>query len=211
MTSHGRGHRGDVRGERQHLVDAGQPGRRGVRPGVQDAVNSVLNGEASPDESLAGAQEEAQAALDRAGRTSRDVRGAAPDGAPRRGPAPSTALPRLRGAAGAQRKASAATPAPRCSSSARGSSGSSSSPRGRSSTASTCRSPTTTSSTPRVRRARQLRRASDPKVQLALGNTAFFTLVQVSLYVIVSFALALLLDRAGGAPASSARCSSCRR
>ena len=41
--------------------------------------------------------------------------------------------------------------------------------------------------------------ASDPKILLALGNTAFFTLVQVPLYVIVSLALALLLDRAGRA------------
>lgn len=41
--------------------------------------------------------------------------------------------------------------------------------------------------------------ASDPKVLLALGNTAFFTLVQVPLYVIVSLVLALLLDRAGHA------------
>jgi multiple sugar transport system permease protein len=39
--------------------------------------------------------------------------------------------------------------------------------------------------------------ASDPKVLLALGNTAFFTLVQVPLYVIVSLALALLIQRAG--------------
>ena len=38
---------------------------------------------------------------------------------------------------------------------------------------------------------------SDPKILLALGNTAFFTLVQVPLYVIVSLVLALLLDRAG--------------
>ena len=41
--------------------------------------------------------------------------------------------------------------------------------------------------------------ATDPKVLLALGNTAFFTLVQVPLYVVVSLALALLLDRAGRA------------
>jgi multiple sugar transport system permease protein len=41
--------------------------------------------------------------------------------------------------------------------------------------------------------------ASDPKVLLALGNTAFFTLVQVPLYVVVSLTLALLLDRAGRA------------
>jgi multiple sugar transport system permease protein len=41
--------------------------------------------------------------------------------------------------------------------------------------------------------------ASDPKVLLALGNTAFFTLIQVPLYVIVSLVLALLLDRAGRA------------
>jgi multiple sugar transport system permease protein len=41
--------------------------------------------------------------------------------------------------------------------------------------------------------------ASDPKVLLALGNTAFFTLVQVPLYIVVSLVLALLLDRAGRA------------
>ena len=41
--------------------------------------------------------------------------------------------------------------------------------------------------------------ATDPKVLLALDNTAFFTLLQVPLYVIVSLALALLLDRAGRA------------
>ena len=41
--------------------------------------------------------------------------------------------------------------------------------------------------------------ATDPKVLLALGNTAFFTLLQVPLYVVVSLALALLLDRAGRA------------
>ena len=41
--------------------------------------------------------------------------------------------------------------------------------------------------------------AADPKVLLALGNTVFFTLLQVPLYVIVSLALALLLDRAGRA------------
>ena len=41
--------------------------------------------------------------------------------------------------------------------------------------------------------------ATDPKVLLALGNTAFFTLVQVPLYVLVSLTLALLLDRAGRA------------
>lgn len=38
---------------------------------------------------------------------------------------------------------------------------------------------------------------ADPKIALALGNTAFFTLVQVPLYVVVSLALALLLQRAG--------------
>ena len=37
----------------------------------------------------------------------------------------------------------------------------------------------------------------DPKVLLALQNTAFFTFIQVPLYVIVSLALALLLQRAG--------------
>ncbi|MGP3535675.1 carbohydrate ABC transporter permease [Microbacterium sp. RD1] len=37
----------------------------------------------------------------------------------------------------------------------------------------------------------------DPKIALALGNTFFFTLVQVPLYVIVSLALALLLQHAG--------------
>jgi multiple sugar transport system permease protein len=40
---------------------------------------------------------------------------------------------------------------------------------------------------------------ADPKVSMALGNTLFFTLVQVPLYVIVSLALALLLARAGRA------------
>jgi multiple sugar transport system permease protein len=38
---------------------------------------------------------------------------------------------------------------------------------------------------------------ADPKIALALGNTLFFTAVQVPLYVIVSLLLALLLDRAG--------------
>ncbi|MGN6221841.1 MAG: carbohydrate ABC transporter permease [Microbacterium sp.] len=38
---------------------------------------------------------------------------------------------------------------------------------------------------------------SDPKVALALGNTLFFTVVQVPLYVVVSLLLALLLNRAG--------------
>jgi len=37
----------------------------------------------------------------------------------------------------------------------------------------------------------------DPKIALALGNTVIFTLLQVPLYVLVSLALALLLDRAG--------------
>ncbi|HEU4756134.1 MAG TPA: sugar ABC transporter permease [Agromyces sp.] len=41
--------------------------------------------------------------------------------------------------------------------------------------------------------------ASDDKLLLALGNTALFTLLQVPLYVVVSLALALLLDRAGRA------------
>lgn len=41
--------------------------------------------------------------------------------------------------------------------------------------------------------------ASDDKLLLALGNTAFFTLLQVPLYVVVSLGLALLLDRAGRA------------
>lgn len=40
---------------------------------------------------------------------------------------------------------------------------------------------------------------ADPKVSLALANTLFFTVVQVPLYVIVSLALALLLNRAGRA------------
>jgi multiple sugar transport system permease protein len=39
----------------------------------------------------------------------------------------------------------------------------------------------------------------DPKVALALWNTFFYTVIQVPLYVIVSLALALLLDRAGRA------------
>jgi multiple sugar transport system permease protein len=37
----------------------------------------------------------------------------------------------------------------------------------------------------------------DPKIALALANTAFFTLIQVPLYVIVSLVLALLIQRAG--------------
>jgi len=37
----------------------------------------------------------------------------------------------------------------------------------------------------------------DPKIALALGNTLFFTFIQVPLYVLVSLALALLLNRAG--------------
>ncbi len=37
----------------------------------------------------------------------------------------------------------------------------------------------------------------DPKVALALGNTLFYTLVQVPLYVVVSLVLALLLNQAG--------------
>lgn len=37
----------------------------------------------------------------------------------------------------------------------------------------------------------------DPKVLLALQNTAFFTLIQVPLYVLVSLVVALLLHRAG--------------
>lgn len=41
--------------------------------------------------------------------------------------------------------------------------------------------------------------ASDDKLLLALGNTVFFALLQVPLYVIVSLVLALLLDRAGRA------------
>jgi multiple sugar transport system permease protein len=41
--------------------------------------------------------------------------------------------------------------------------------------------------------------ASDEKLLLALGNTAFFTFLQVPLYVVVSLGLALLLDRAGRA------------
>jgi multiple sugar transport system permease protein len=38
---------------------------------------------------------------------------------------------------------------------------------------------------------------SDPKIALALGNTLFFTAVQIPLYVLVSLVLALLLQRAG--------------
>lgn len=38
---------------------------------------------------------------------------------------------------------------------------------------------------------------ADPKIALALGNTFFFTALQVPLYVVVSLLLALLLDRAG--------------
>ncbi|MFE5670061.1 carbohydrate ABC transporter permease [Agromyces sp. NPDC056523] len=41
--------------------------------------------------------------------------------------------------------------------------------------------------------------ASDDKLLLALGNTVFFTMLQVPLYVLVSLTLALLLDRAGRA------------
>ncbi|MEI5584225.1 MULTISPECIES: carbohydrate ABC transporter permease [unclassified Agromyces] len=41
--------------------------------------------------------------------------------------------------------------------------------------------------------------AADDKLLLALGNTVFFALLQVPLYVVVSLALALLLDRAGRA------------
>lgn len=37
----------------------------------------------------------------------------------------------------------------------------------------------------------------DPKIALALSNTAFYTLVQIPLYIVVSLALALLLNRAG--------------
>jgi multiple sugar transport system permease protein len=37
----------------------------------------------------------------------------------------------------------------------------------------------------------------DPKIGLALGNTFFYTVVQVPLYVVVSLALAVLLHRAG--------------
>jgi multiple sugar transport system permease protein len=43
------------------------------------------------------------------------------------------------------------------------------------------------------------RLATDDDLLLALGNTVFFTVLQVPLYVIVSLALALLLDRAGRA------------
>ena len=39
----------------------------------------------------------------------------------------------------------------------------------------------------------------DPKIGLALGNTFFYTLVQVPVYVIVALALAVLLHRAGRA------------
>jgi multiple sugar transport system permease protein len=41
--------------------------------------------------------------------------------------------------------------------------------------------------------------ASDDKLLLALGNTVYYTVLQVPLYVIVSLVLALLLDRAGRA------------
>ena len=37
----------------------------------------------------------------------------------------------------------------------------------------------------------------DPKIALALANTAYFTFIQVPLYVLVSLVLALLLQRAG--------------
>jgi len=43
------------------------------------------------------------------------------------------------------------------------------------------------------------RLASDDDLLLALGNTVIFTALQVPLYVVVSLALALLLDRAGRA------------
>lgn len=39
--------------------------------------------------------------------------------------------------------------------------------------------------------------AEDPKVLQSLGNTAFYTLVQIPLYIAVALALALLLNRAG--------------
>lgn len=38
--------------------------------------------------------------------------------------------------------------------------------------------------------------ARDPKISLALANTAFYTVVQVPLYVLVALVLALLLDKA---------------
>ncbi|WP_336921532.1 carbohydrate ABC transporter permease [Aquipuribacter sp. SD81] len=42
-----------------------------------------------------------------------------------------------------------------------------------------------------------VRLVNDPDVRLALGNTVVFTLLQVPTYVVLAFALALLLDKAG--------------
>ena len=42
------------------FVAAGEPCRRRVQDALQDAVNSVLNGQAEPEEALAEAQETAQ-------------------------------------------------------------------------------------------------------------------------------------------------------
>jgi multiple sugar transport system permease protein len=41
--------------------------------------------------------------------------------------------------------------------------------------------------------------AQDPKIALALGNTIFYTVIQVPLHIAVSLALALLLNRVGQA------------
>ncbi len=41
------------------------------------------------------------------------------------------------------------------------------------------------------------RLTEDPKVLMSLGNTAFYTLVQIPLYIVVALGLALLLNRAG--------------
>lgn len=40
---------------------------------------------------------------------------------------------------------------------------------------------------------------ADPKIALALGNTLFFTAIQVPMYILVSLVLAVLLDHAGKA------------
>ena len=56
--------RRDVRGERQHRLAAANPADAEFEQAMQDAVNSVLNGEATPEEALAEAQDTAQKALD---------------------------------------------------------------------------------------------------------------------------------------------------
>ena len=151
---------------------------------LQDAVNSVLNGEAQPEEALDKAQSNAQKALDEAwdeargrgvpclGTVSSGDCCSPPDDPARRGPGGgppgATCISALLFLSPWLVGFLVFTAWPLIYSAY-------------------LSSPTTTSSTTRIRRPRELRTLfSDPKIALSLSNTLFFTAVQVPLYVIAS-------------------------